>query len=283
MTLPKGWINHDKILFGPFTGELGWEIMRWSGIVKKTKIDYPHKKIVVCSRPDRYDLYHGFIDEFVPLNVSNEIPDGYFARNIPNYNDIILELRNLYSDYIILESSPYGFCRTVFEFKDMIFEFTPRDENKKIILKLLGSNTKPVLVLAPRHRTDINVRNWGEEKWGILYKELYNMNKYKIFIAGKSPSIIRPSEGYGFICLEDFVESNASLIGLSIEAIKVSKMTVGSQSSIPLLSLLLRTPAIMWGNQKQRHSVDENITKTKCTFFDDDYYSVSPEIILSRL
>ena len=64
-------ISKNSIIFGPNLMELGWEIMRWSGIAKFLRMK--GKEIIIWSFEDRYDLYHGKIDKFYPLNFTKNI------------------------------------------------------------------------------------------------------------------------------------------------------------------------------------------------------------------
>jgi hypothetical protein len=273
----------NNILFGPFVGEVGWEIFRWSGFVRKYKSDHPNKKIIVCSRNDMYDLYNGYIDEFVPLEIQNEKPDCYLARNLQNHDEILKSLTEKYPNYYILNPSQFGLNRNVFGVSDMSFELTPREKNIAIIESIVFGINKSILVIAPRHRQDETKRNWGVDRWMKFYELIFKSKEYFTIIAGKSPSFVVPPKNYGFYILEEFVDDQSSLIGLTTEAIKRSKLTIGSQSSIPQLSLLLKTPVISWGNQKRRHSIDENIMRTKCVFFDDPKYTIDPSIIFQEV
>ena len=103
---------------------------------------------------------------------------------------------------------------------------------------------------------------------------------YMGYIAGKNGSMLKPPKKLkNFIVLEDIVKEHATLIGLSIEAIYKSKLTIGSQSAIPLLSNLLKTPTIMWGHEQIRHQKNENLYNTPCTFIQDMKYKCNPDII----
>lgn len=277
-------IQHPKLLFVSF-GELGWEIMRFSGVIQKIKKSHPDKHVIVCSRQDRYDLYHNIVDGFIDMPLSGYVPNGYFL-DCPDRvkNDFLKKLQKEYPNHFIVDSSPWKLNRNVFDWEDMLFDYTPRIENKEIINEHLDGNIP--ITIAPRHRDDINLRNWGKENWRSLYHSLVTSDMYDIFIAGKSPDYILPKlNKHKFIILEELIEDNpdVSLIGLTIESIKASQLTIGSQSSIPLLSQLLKTPTVCWGNQKKRHEKDENIFNTKTTFIEDMDYKVNPSIIFDNI
>lgn len=279
-------IKHQKILFVHF-GELGWEIMRFSGVIHKIKNDFPKKHIVVCSRQDRYDLYHNVADEFIDMPLNGYVPNGYHL-DCPTKikEDFLKQLKKKYPNHFIVDSSPWQLNRNIFKWNNMLFNYTPRSENKNIINEQINGSIKASITISPRHRDDIKLRNWGKSNWRNLYQSLVLTEKYNIFITGKSPDYILPIlNKHKFIILEDLVESNTntSLIGLTIEAIKASKLTIGSQSSIPLLSQLLKTPILSWGNEKKRHEKDENIFNTRTTFIEDKDYTTRPTIIFDNI
>ena len=72
----------NNILFGPFIGEFGWELVHWHGWLRKIKKNFlSHEKLIVASFPGRYPLYE-FADEFIPLPewyLKNKFSErGYF-------------------------------------------------------------------------------------------------------------------------------------------------------------------------------------------------------------
>jgi hypothetical protein len=76
---------------------------------------------------------------------------------------------------------------------------------------------------------------------------------------------------------------SVSHAGITIEFLKIALLTVGSQSSVPLLSLLLKTPCLMWGHQRYLHTVSYNVLKTPVVFLDDENYTLSPKIIFDKI
>lgn len=60
----------DTLIAGPFTGELGWELMEWQGFVRRLKRAY--RKTVVISYPNSQCLYEGcdFWPHSMPLKDS---------------------------------------------------------------------------------------------------------------------------------------------------------------------------------------------------------------------
>jgi ADP-heptose:LPS heptosyltransferase len=125
----------------------------------------------------------------------------------------------------------------------------------------------------------MSLRNWGEKKWKTLINLFERSGKFTVFILGKGPSYVRANNDYSNLFnVEDYIdyENDITDIGLCIEAIRASRMVIGVQSGAILLSNLLGTKTLMWGHEPKRHSVDENIKKTKCIAIDDPEYSSDP-------
>lgn len=73
------------VLFGPFVGELGWELLWWQGWVRKVcKTTYSGYRRIALSMPGREPFYP-YVDEFWPL------PDEISSR--------LLSHRNFITDY----------------------------------------------------------------------------------------------------------------------------------------------------------------------------------------
>ena len=60
--------------FGPFIGELGWELLYWQGWVRKFCEDNPNVFTIACSRSGR-ECFYPFVKEF------KAIPDEFFKNN----------------------------------------------------------------------------------------------------------------------------------------------------------------------------------------------------------
>lgn len=278
----------DNIVFGPFIGELGWEILRWSGFVRWYKKTNPEKNIVVSTRSDRYDLYHNSVDDIDLFRIENDYvnytPNCYKCDTLPDkmYDLIIHGINKKYPGYYIFDPKKFACNRNMFNFQEMDFNYTPHEDNSKIIRKVVKENlNKKIITISSRHREDskrTSKRNWGLNNWEELYNFLNITNKYLVFVAGVSPTYHKARSVYNnLINLEDY-KSNVNLIsdiGLTIEAIKQSDMVIGTQSAAILLSNLLKTPTFFWGDEIERHAVVENIFSTPCFYLEDLFYKSS--------
>jgi len=289
-------LKNDKIIMGPFIGELGWEILRWSPFVRWFKNKYPNKTIVSATRKDRCDLYP-LLDQVYTFDIQGDYneyrPNMYRMDFFPEekYNKIIDNLKISFPNYYIYEPPRPSRDRSYFPIENMDFYIPSNRNNSNLIYNILSANKSKIpIIISPRHRIDLigrgteRIRNWIENNWIELFDILNNYNKFIVFICGNSSSIIKPKASYNsFYILEDLSKksSDCSLIGLTIEAIRNSRVTIGQQSAIPVLSNYMKTPTIMWGDEKYRHQVLENPFNTTCIFFEEKTsdYKIDPKII----
>lgn len=286
--------SKNKIIFGPFLGELGWEIMRWSGFVRKYKKDNPEKQILVATRESSFDLYYGIFSSTEILCYKIEEDYGKYSPNcyggkgldqaeLLNYKN---KLQSRYPDYYIFSPFEFGCNKRLVSFNDMDFNYSPVEDNVTQIESVIKKHPKKIpIAFASRDRQDMSSRNWGKGRWLSLMKELNGTDRYLIFNLGKSPGYVKaPDIMRNVINVEDIGNEYTSNIGLSIEAIKFSKMTIGSQSALIHLSAVLKIPFISWGHEKRRFTTEENIYNVKHSFIDCiDYVSVLPSTIIKEL
>lgn len=289
-------VNKPKaILAGPFIGELFWEIFRFAPIVLYKKfIEYKNEAdLIVWTRPDRFDIYGNASNILVPLRLdeNNYTQDCYSMTGFSEseYNNLSKLIRfNFEERYDIIEHiypniSNRNYCNK-FQFynKKCSYEYFPRLENKKIVDETISPDKK-IIVLAPRYRKGLS-RNW--DKWQEFYDLLSEtdlVNKFQFVICGKEPDYIK-DEKNRFLDINYFPKNeDVSLIGYTIEIIKKSILTVGSQSGIPNISLLLKVPVLEWGHEKKFHTIDYNVFNTPVDFIEDYNYSLEPKIIIEKM
>lgn len=286
--------DKESICFGPFMGELGWELFRWAGFIRNFKTKNPNKKIFCSTRKGREDIYYGSIDDIHTFKIQG---DYISARanmyrcdfiNCNEYKRIMISAKNKFRTAFFIEPPKNISYRNFFSYDEMDFNFTPRRENLKVIKSILQEHTKRIpICISPRYRIDSlkPTRNWKKEYWNVLFTIIKQTNKYLAFILGDTKSIIVPEKDKSFIVLEEIRANKTSNIGLTIEAIKNSALTIGQQSALPILSNYLKTPVISWGHEKIRHQILENPMNTKCIFFEElsINYNTSPNLIFEAI
>lgn len=285
-------MKERAILFGPFIGELGWEILRFSPLVPYHKKHNPDAKIIVLTRPDRFDLYGELADVLVPLKIDDKYKaDCFRAIGFPmeDYKQLINRLYTQFSKkfnvitHIFPNISGKNFAnKNQYPQKQLKYKWKPRIANSEAIKNYI-SNDKPSIVLAPRFREGVR-RNWPY--WKELYDLIYSQDiyqKYNFIICGKSPDYI-PDEKNRFYDINKIeLNGDISTIGLTIEAIRRSVLTVGSQSGIPNLSMMLGIEVLEWGHQRDLHSRVYNIKKTSVHFLDDMKYNLEAKTIFNNI
>lgn len=298
----KGNIGVEKpkaILIGPIISEFYWEAGRFASILpylKKKKYRNQDIKYIVLTRCENFDLYGVYANIFLPLKISGDftkyLPNCYRLNNFPvdQYEKIAKNFRNKYKEkYNIIEhiypkiDKKNFLNKNQFSQNQMIFEFKPREENYKLIEDYLPKNDKPIIVLAPRFRKDFK-RNWNH--WPELYNEIWNSNlkdQFNFVICGKSGEYIPDKENRFYDINQIGLSNNSSLAGLLIVTLQKAIFTVGSQSALPNISLLLGVPVLEWGHQKVLHTKTYNIKNTSVKFLEDKKYNIPPKEIFKQL
>lgn len=289
--------EQSEIIFGPFCGELGWEITRWSGFVRWYILNNPTKRYIISTRLNSYDLYSDLNVEkdlfIIEKDNDKIIPECYMCHGLSEKmrNNLFSELKSKYPNAYIFDPFIYDKEGKVFNPSNMDFSYHPRSENNIKIYQILDqfnkSRDKKILTLTPRNRMEsdfIRTRNWGKERWEKLFDLLDNTDKYFCFISGTPETSIFNEQRKNIVNLYDYldVENNMSLIGLTISAMRLSNYSIGTQTAGILLSNLLRVPTLVWGHQPRRIS-NENIFNTNSIILHDEHYNYSPDIIFDRI
>lgn len=277
-------------------GEFGWELLRFAPHVlwNYRKKYNSQVKLIVCSRDDRYDFYGEDVDIFHPFNKDepNMIQDCFKLTGFRDrdYYDHLNYLIQLYSKkYNIIETICPKIDKRKYTQKNqfpqnqMDYNFKPRENNKELFEFIGYDDKRPSIVIAPRFRKGIK-RNWP------YWKEFYDLieplsEKINFIICGKEPDIIS-DDRFTSITYHDpewDMDSEWSLVGVIIETIKNSILTIGSQSGVPTLSNILGTPTIQWGNERNAHTKTYNVNNTETIFLDDPKFDIDPKIVFKEL
>lgn len=234
------------ILFGPFIGTLSWEFYRFAPFSTYIKKNYPECKIAVLTRPERFDLY-GHADYLIPLRIKDDdVKNQIFFKlkdfEISKYNKLITQFNKMYSrrynivDHYYPDIIDYRYkVRWQFGRNKMNYNFNPRLLNKSTIKKIFPK--KIFIFVSPPYDSDFisKLTNF------VLKNKL---NKKFVFVT------------YGdcgqtaiYKNIKDIeINSGTSHLGYLIEILKRSRLVIGPKSDFTHLSLLLKVPVIMWGN-----------------------------------
>lgn len=304
----------QNLFFGPFCGELGWEIMRWAGMVRKICKMYPEKNIHIATRRNRRDLYSdvcsnlhlydldGDYGEYIPscFNLYHKIKlgevDKDFGKRWTAQFTEKFEQEQLPEVFYTVDPFKNKFDAFIFytDYEHCDFDFQTTIENKKIISDILNQyKDKIPIMVFPRNRTDVYFdtleddqfqrRNWKENNWQTFFELLEKEDKYLVFISGIKGSAYHPlNEMNNLIILDKLETEKTSTLGLTIEAIKNSRITVSSQSSITVLSNLLKTKNLCFGNEL--HILDEYLNPfNNGMIYAKDNFDIDPKDLLKQL
>jgi hypothetical protein len=286
------------ILFGPFVGELYWEIGRFAPMLpfyKFKKYKNQNIKYIILTRKERFDLYGENADILVSLKIEgdyqNKNPncfrlDGF---NISKYSKLVNQFKKQYSNkYNIIEhiypdiSKKQFINKNQFNRKNMLFQYKPRNDNYILVNKFINNN-KPNVILSPRYRKGFK-RNWN--KWPEFYNTLSNneelMNNFNFIITGKPGEYI-PDKKNRFYDMNNInINDNSSLIGILLALMEKSIFVFGSQSAIPNIGLIYKKEVLEFGCQKLLHTKTYNIFNTPVTFIDNKNYDIDVKIIFKK-
>lgn len=289
----------DQAILCSHMGELGWEILRFfPHVIWNKTVKYKNEvKLIAHTRPDRFDLYGTYADEFEPLDIPNNFTaDCFKIKEIDeiNYKKIVDDVYKKYQDkydiktHIFPNISKDNFSKKdQFNHNQMVYNFKPRKENAIEITNRIPSD-KPIIGLAPRYRKNL-FRNWSHwiELYDLIYKDEYLRNNFIFIIFGKSNEYIPDPEKRFFDINDIPLTENTSLIGLTIEAIKKSILFCGSQSGLPTLSNLIGTQTLQFGHEQWQHEKTYNVKNTKTTFIktksSKTYDELSANIVFEKL
>lgn len=218
-------VKHGAFLVGPFIGEISWEFYQFAPYIIHLKKEHPTKKIIVLTRPSRFDLYGSYADILIPMKIPNDGKDNQKCFTIKGftqheYNLLARSYKKQYRDRfnIIDHICPdisifYYKLRWQFSRTLMDYDFKPRYENKKIIEQFLCSY-------------DMLFDTSG------LYFDKDNTN-------------IKDIKELTFQYNDFINDSDSSMLGCLIESIKMCKCVISNlTSNVARLALLLKTPLI---------------------------------------
>jgi len=291
-------MKENAILAGPYIGELGWHLLRFAPYVIWQKYNkYKDAKLIVLCREDSFDLYGRRADILVPMRIKGDCTeytgDCFKLTNFSNddYQRLASKFKqkyenryNIIAHYYPKITGKFFHMKNQYPANQLQSNFKPRMENFDLAKQNIPRK-KPWVIISPRFRKGYK-RNWNRQNWLTLYDKIENsglMKKFEFIIVGKTPEYIPDPKNRFFDINTIPIGNESSLIGLSIAIISRAILTVGSQSAIPNLSLLLKTEVLEWGNQRTLHTKTYNYTNTKITFLDDMKFKLSPDIIFTHM
>lgn len=272
-------MNMPKIMYIDI-GELGWSLylsayLRWM----KKQTGY---SLAVVTSPDRKCLYRNSADLIL------DVPHDFYKKFTGEPNCLGLyppqreELRGYFQkmlppEYVIPGNFNFD-CSHNFFLNKVIYK--PYEYSKKL------EGRKKILIL-PRHRkhTIMSYANVPKSFYITLIEALCDeFPSYEIKTRGLNPGSYNIEE----IRKNNYVNGvreDASLQD-TIDECQLVKVAMGSQSSLPKITLLQGIPTFIIGHQKDRHARRENWMNTKVEYYEvakDSYANFDFKDCLSKI
>ena len=198
-------------LFGPFIGDVRYELNYFVGHAIYLRKQNPANKIMVLTRREHFDLYGKYATMLLPLPLSEElITDGFDCTNMRPlaFDEILKKLQMKFRNKTKIHDHFYPklgtFIKKVkwyYPRDEIDFDFKPRPKNKKIALEIIASFDK--LIISDYHK--------DFKKW----------NKYQILPFNYFTDKLNLKK-----------TTDATMLGVLIEVIRLSKYTYADIDSI---------------------------------------------------
>jgi len=267
-------INKDKpIVFGPWAGELGWELPRWIPACRFLSKDHSGKKYAIG--PRGHGFMYEFVDEYIQFDKDFTYdpcmfrikPETSDVDKFEHYENLANKLGTAIHPVIVRANA---------EYRIIAKKYTGTMHDK--IKELTG---KPIICIFPRQRSHVPQRNWALNKWIQLVASLCN-NDYAVMSFGGPED---KKLGYRHPQFFDFTEYNKDdQIDLCISALNLAKLGVAIQSGGFYLSLYSCEKSLMLGLKKYVKRVEaNNITRSNYKFIEHDNLNFDPTHVLRHI
>lgn len=298
--LSYGAMKNYNLVFGPYMGDLYNEILYWAPLVRLVRIMevYKNTKLFVITKRDRIDLYMNKYDDFFTYDIEDEA-DIYPVKGFTRVGMPLTAMEG------IIERAEFWFKRTEpsREFRYVVpaypehraegfigtgdFLYDNKHRYKMLIENFIRQyKDKIPIVINSYHRNDEKHMNWGDYNWRRLFNTLERSNKYLVFVSGLDNTYYFNPPRKNFVNLHDFVNPNlnTNIIGLTMEAMKQSKITVGLNPNACALAITMKCPIMYWGPDADVYSNKlVNITKVKRKIIKDVSLSLDPTTVFQEI
>jgi hypothetical protein len=231
--------SKKAFIFGPFIGELYWEMFRFAPYAISLKKRFPNYHLIVFTRNRSFDLYGKYASVLVPLVINEGLykEEGFKIKgyDVEEYKYLCEYIKRKYEKrYKILDHHApqiLGFMYKVkwqFPRLYMDYDFRPRSENSEIINEVYGDLVNMVVT----DNEDIELENY----------DVISRDKF-------------------FKGIEEKCTEKSSIVGCSIELVKKCHFVISNfNRSLARLAVLSGVPVIA----------------VKETYTDDAIYLMNP-------
>ena len=266
--------DRPVLFVGPWVGEFGWEVCRWHGGVRKLfREKYCDYYVIVAGDAGHHPFYeyaHEYwtLPSFVyKLKLTRET-----TRLLPEKKagKVQEALRKIFANELLRLHARVEFLEPK--------RFFPKDQ---IVTKLIPSQAAidecdyllkkndidEFVCIFPRKRSLNNQKNWSEENWLKLMNMIVNDFNYGIILMGREEDTALINENKKWFISTAQMQPERKL-DVNIAFLNKAKISIGSESGGPFLSLLCGCPTLVMGgpDYQKRYEVEENYLKTDCCF-----------------
>jgi len=273
-------IDSDKVIFGPFIGEFGWELTRWAPMVNEFKRNNPKANIVVATHKDSFGLYQDC--ETYHIEVPDIGRDGFRNKTVPpnEYGLLLSSLNKSYPKHNIITPLEFDPVLNVFSWKDRFIGYSDTDMIEKGFAVFVGDRIP--IAISSRYILG-KARNWTHDNWLKFYQLISDSDKYFGIVVGKSPTIFKADNMSNILYAENYVDDKYNMIDTMIGAMRIATLTIGQQSSLPILSQFIETPTLMFGHRKYRNMNFDNPKGVRKMFIENPNYDITPEELYNAM
>lgn len=280
--------EHDKIFFGPFVGSYKYEIFYWSGFVRWYINNNPDKKYIICTRKNRKGLYD-FDLKFEFIHILDELHSDSFGYNFKysSIKHLVDYYKDKYSDYFIFNTEDINNDNLIFIDSDYYdYNILTSESDQNIIKKIISKHDKliPICVFPKIDPETKHYQCWNPDNWNFLLDGLSSTTKYLIFNIGCGDNYFKSFNKQYVYNLENYYSDvlNTSISGLTIEAIRNSKLSIGTTNANIVLSMILEKDCIIWGHENHEF-VEEFNLGSKITGFSSRSYNLNPYVVFEEV
>jgi len=243
----------DAYLFGPFIGELSWELYRFAPYAIHLKKINPRTKLIVLTRKERFDLYGKYADILVPLYIKHD-------KDYQQEGFGLLEYETIYYNTIA---------------KYFVEKYEKKYNIKDHFFPIIDSWKKHIKWQFPRSKMDYNfiprVGNYEIVDKVVKKKNFIFIDKG---IAFDSKDNILRVEDFLFQIINEVDNLHSTFLGCLIVALQRSKYVIGNlQNYTSQLAILLKVPLLVVDEQLSDDAVcllnPLNTTIIRCSSADE--------------
>lgn len=251
-----------RLVAGPWTGELGWELMSWQGYLRKRAED--HEEVVVCGPSGHECLYSDFSTQYIVYDHTGMRDCWWTRKGSADHTEIVKQL-----DQLGERVKPTRF--SIDEQKFIKFGNTSHELLTDVLV-----HARAPFGTRPGHA-------WPIDHWEILIADLAR--------AGLTVAAIGSLEGA--MCPSGAQDWRGMTMQKLMDAMASTRLVVGPSSGPMHLASLCGTPHLVWTDQvwysairatnRRRYESIWNPLSTPCRIFDTQGWTPLPSCVLNEI